>query len=99
MQQEFKIKGLFLITITLHAIWMLFLSYMWLNQPYSYESESKIMTVTNILKNVVLGAEDKPHKDSLLFINISYDKILIPRYDSDGFESGNVAITDRKALS
>ena len=57
------------------------------------------MTVTNILKNVVLGVEEKPDKDSLLFVNISYDKMLIPRYDTDGFESGNVAITDRMALS
>jgi len=57
------------------------------------------MTVTNILKNVVLGAEKKPHKDSLLFVNVSYDKMLIPRYDSEGFESGNVAITDRVALT
>ncbi len=94
-----KNKGLYFIAIILHTIWMMFLSYVWLNMPYSYESESKIMTVTNILKNVVLGAEDKPHKDSLLFVNVSYDKVLIPRYDSEGFESGNVAVTDRAALT
>ena len=97
--QVFKSRGIFLISITLHTIWMMFLSYLWLNLPYSYESESKIMTVTNILKNVVLGVEEKPDKDSLLFVNISYDKMLIPRYDTDGFESGTVAITDRMALS
>ena len=57
------------------------------------------MTVTNILKNVILGAEEKPDKDSLLFVNVSYDKILLPRYDEVGFESGNVVITDRGALS
>lgn len=78
---------------------MMFLSYLWLNLPYSYESESKIMAFTNILKNVVLGVQEKPSKDSLLFVNISYDKMLIPRYDSEGFASGNVAITDRVALT
>ena len=78
---------------------MMFLSYLWVNLPYSYESESKIMAFTNILKNIVLGAQDKPSRDSLLFVNISYDKMLIPRYDDEGFASGNVAITDRLALA
>lgn len=86
------------ILLVIHSIWMMFLSYLWVNTAYSYESESKIMAFTSILKNVVLGFDNKPSKDSLLFINISHDKMLVPRYDSDGFESGKEAITDRASL-
>jgi hypothetical protein len=77
---------------------MMFLSYIWLNRPYSYDWESNIVQINNIVKNIILGLEDKPSKDSLLFVNVSYDKMLIPRYDTDGFESGKIAITDRAAL-
>ena len=77
----------------------MFLSYVWVNMPYSYESESKIMAFTSIFKNVLLGLDDKPSKDSFLFINVSYDKMLIPRYDNEGFESGKIAVTDRASLT
>jgi hypothetical protein len=85
--------------IVLHAIWMMFITYQWVNIPYSYDNESKIMSWTSIFKNILLGMEEKPSKDSLLFINISYDKMLVPRYDSEGFESGKLAITDRVSLT
>lgn len=42
--------------------------------------------------------EEKPSVDSLLFVNVSYDKMLVPRYDSEGFESGKLAVTDRTSL-
>jgi hypothetical protein len=93
-----KNKILFGVVLGIHALWMLFISYLWLNTPFSYESEAQIMSVTNIFKNVILGIQDKPSKDSLLFVNVSYDKMLVPRYDNDGFESGKIAITDRVAL-
>ncbi len=93
-----KNKYLFAVVIFFHALWMMFISYLWLNQPYSYDWEARIETINNLFKNVLLGIEDKPSKGSLLLINISYDKMLIPRYDNDGFESGKIAITDRAAV-
>ncbi len=93
-----KNKLIFVFILIVHALWMMFLSYLWVNTAYSYESESKIMAFTSILKNVTLRMDNKPSKDSLLFINISYDKMLLSLYDSNGFESGKIAVTDRAAL-
>ena len=93
-----KNKFLFTVIIIFHALWMMFISYLWLNMPYSYDWESNMVVGTNLLKNVILGIEDKPDKNDLLFVNVSYDKMLIPRYDNDGFESGKIAITDRAAI-
>jgi hypothetical protein len=93
-----KNKVLLAFFIALHAVWMMFITYIWLNMPYSYESESKIMTFTSIFKNVLLDLEDKPSRDSFLFVNVSYDKMLIPHYDADGFEAGKIAVTDRAPI-
>jgi len=94
-----KSKFIFSLLICFHALWMIFLTYIWVNQPYSYGSETSIMTATSIVKNIVLGVQKKPSKDSVLFINISYDKMLVPRFDAEGFESGKIAITDRNTLA
>ena len=92
-------KTISLLGIALHAVWMMFIAYIWLNLPFSYEWESWIMRSTNIVKNVILDLQDKPSRDSLLLINISFDKMLVPRYDADGFESGKIAVTDRASLT
>jgi hypothetical protein len=75
------------------------LSFYWLNQPYTYENESTVISWFSILKNVALGIEDKPSKDDVLLINISYQKALLPKLDDYGFLLGNEAITDRKSLA
>lgn len=43
--------------------------------------------------------EEKPSKDDFLLINVSYQKSLIPKLDTYGFEIGNEAITDRASLA
>ena len=61
------------ISITKHRKWILVLAhtlaliwatYYWLNLPYTYENEGKIISWSSIIKNIVLGLEDKPANPS-----------------------------------
>jgi hypothetical protein len=70
-----------------------------LELPFTYENEGSIISGSSIVKNVLLGLEEKPDKSQFLLINTSYQKKLIPKLDEFGFELGNEAITDRGALA
>lgn len=82
-----------------HAIFLTLLSFWLLGLSFSYDNESSIISIVSIVKNVVLGLEDKPAKNDFLFVNVSYQKSLIPKLDEYGFEIGNEAITDREQLA
>lgn len=70
-----------------------------LNIPYTYDNESQIISWVKVFREVLIAGDDVAHKDKFLFVNISYQKQLIPRYDEMGFEIGNEAVTDRFKLA
>jgi len=47
----------------------------------------------------LLGWEEKPSVNDYIFINNSYDNMLIQKFDEEGFPVGNQPITDRKKLA
>jgi hypothetical protein len=82
-----------------HTLLLIFATYLWLNLPYTYENESAIISWSSIIKNVVLGLEEKPAKNDFLLINTAYEKAFIPKLDEFGFELGKETITDRESLA
>ncbi len=82
----------------IHALWLLGLTFIWLSQSYTYGDEFLLVQMTSGIRHIVLESE-KPAKDGFLFINVAYDRELIPKLDADGFEMGNQDITDRKKLA
>lgn len=83
-----------------HGILMLFIAYWWLNLPHGWEDESKFVQAMGITKNIALHQRDLTiSKDSVVFINVSYDKIMFDRLDENGVPDGQEAITDRQKLA
>lgn len=87
------------ILVFIHTLMLMWATYHWLNLPYTYENEGVIISWSSILKNIVLGLEDKPPKEDFLLINTSYQKMLLPKLDEYGFEIGTEPITDRQSLA
>ncbi len=89
-----------LITISLlHTFFLIFISLWLVNQHIVYGDERILFQVTAGLKKVILGIEKKPDPKDYIFINNSYDNILIDRLDEEGFPVGNQPITDRRKLA
>lgn len=78
---------------------MIFISLWLVNQNFVYGDEKILFQVTSGIKKILLGLEEKPSVSDYIFINCSYDNMLIPMYDDEGFAIGNQPITDRKKLS
>lgn len=87
------------ILVLVHTLALIWATYHWLNLPYTYENEGVIISWSSIIKNIVLGLEDKPPKENFLFINTSYEKALLPKLDEYGFELGTEPITNRQSLA
>ena len=67
------------------------------NLGFSISGESALVTKINKrIKEWKQIKTDVP--DSVLLVNISYDKELIPVNDSDGFPKGEIDITNRESL-
>ncbi len=94
-----KTKWLLLTVVFVHTLLLMLVTYLWLNLPYTYENEGVIISWSSIIKNVILGFEDKPPKEDFLLINTSYEKTLIPKLDEYGFDVGTEPITNRKSLA
>lgn len=76
---------------------LLFVSYIVTNIGFSISSEADIIKKSNIaLKNLFNYNKSVP--DSILFVNICYDKQLADIYDEDGFPMGNIDVTNRLSL-
>lgn len=88
-----------IVIASLNASLMFYVALFLLRQPYVHGDEELIIQLSSVLKNIVLGLEDKPKRKDLLFINVSYDRQLIDYLDADGFLVGNRVITDREKLS
>jgi len=78
-----------------HAILLLVLTYYWINTNYSYGDERVLVQWSSILKRVALNIDQDPPKEDYLFIDLSYEKALIPTEDGLGTE----VITDRAKLA
>jgi hypothetical protein len=94
----FRSRWILLAICTLHSIWLLVLSYIWLNQPISYADEALLTKYTTILRRLVLGLDDHPPQGRFVFVNVSWAKSLIPKTDAEGLPIGNQPITDRQVL-
>lgn len=92
-------KGWLAVVVIGHTVALIFATYLWLNMPFTYENESAIISGSSIMKNVILGLEEKPGKEDFLLINTAYEKTFIPKLDAFGFELGKETITDRQSLA
>jgi hypothetical protein len=79
----------------LHAVILLVLTGFWINTNYSYGDERLLVQWSSILKRVALNIDQDPPKEDYLFINLAYEKALIPTEDG----LGNQVITDRARLA
>lgn len=78
-----------------NAILLLVLTGYWLNSSYTYGDERLLVQWSSILKRVILNIDEDPPKEDFLFINLAYEKALIPTEDGLGSE----VITDRAKLA
>jgi hypothetical protein len=79
----------------LHAFVLLILSLIWLHTPFTYGDEKFLIKWTSVVKRMVFQLDDTLPKDHFIFINLAYEKALIPLED----HLGNEVITDRAALA
>lgn len=82
-----------------HAVFLVIATLWLLQQNYTYGDERFVIRWSSIIKKMVFKIDDKPSRNDLLFINTSYDNMLIDRIDADGFPIGNQVITNREKLS
>ncbi len=78
-----------------HAFLLLFFAIWWQSSSFTYGDERFLVTWSSIFKRVVLHIDEDPPAKDYLFINLAYDKSLIPREEGTGVE----VITDRKLLA
>jgi hypothetical protein len=79
----------------LHSFALLPFSLIWLHTPFTYGDEKFLIKWTSVVKRMVFQLDDTPPKDNFIFINLAYEKALIPLED----HLGNEVITDRAALA
>jgi hypothetical protein len=89
-----KLRNKWLISF-LHSFVLLTLSLIWLHTPFTYGDEKFLIKWTAVVKRLVLQMDDDLPKDNFMFINLAYEKALIPLEDN----LGNEVITDRAALA
>ena len=91
-----KKKCLILKSVTTAIVLLLF-SYIVTNIGFELSGESDLIKKTNSVKSLLISDEG-PVPDSILFVNICYDKELVDVNDEDGFLKGKIDITNRQAL-
>ncbi|SMO44459.1 CHASE2 domain-containing protein [Solitalea koreensis] len=78
-----------------HAILLLVLTAFWINTDFSYGDEQLLVKWSSIFKRVILNIDQDPPKSDFLFINLAFEKALIPQEEG----LGNEVITDRAKLA
>lgn len=78
-----------------HAFLLMAFSTLWLNSSFTYGDEKLLVQWSSIFKRVILHLDEDPPKKDYLFINLAYDKALIPREEGTGKD----IITDRQLLA
>ncbi|GAB4405242.1 MAG: hypothetical protein OHK0053_31100 [Microscillaceae bacterium] len=79
---------------------MLWLTYFLLSIPYVLPDEFALVQYSSYVKNLLLGLEEKPDTNRFLFVNVAWDKVMVPKPDPDIPEHviGQEPITDRQKL-
>lgn len=80
-----------------HALVLLVVTYLLWNKSYSWGDENAMLRKLHTLQEI-LDILPPANKDSVVLINISYDKVLTDIYDDQGMRLGQVDITDRDKL-
>jgi hypothetical protein len=78
-----------------HSFILMALSLMWLHTPYNYGDENFLVKWSAVVKRLIFQVDVDPPKDNFLFVNLAYEKALIPLED----KLGNEVITDRAGLA
>jgi len=94
-----KLPLLKLLYASLHSIFLVFITFAILYFDFPYGDDKLVISFTSLFEKFILKTEQKPDRNSLLFVNTAYQNELIPRYDDEGFEIGNVSITDRNSVA
>ena len=87
--------------VNLKAMWLSFImlicSYVFSNFSASVTGEPDILQAIELFKDYFdLGSPETSFPDSIVLVNVSYDRELIPY--NDGVNEGNIDITDRNKL-
>lgn len=94
-----KLPLLKLLYASLHSIFLVFITFAILYFDFPYGDDKLVISFTSLFEKFILKTEQKPDRNSFLFVNTAYQNELIPRYDDEGFEIGNVSITDRNSVA
>lgn len=97
IKQRKHLSGFILICM-FHSFFLIYISLWLVNQRFVLGDERILFQLTAGVKKIVLGLEQKPDPKDYIFINSSYDNMLIDKLDDDGFQIGNEPITDRRKL-
>lgn len=81
------------------AFIMVILTFFLLESNRTYGDDTFIIKYSSIFKKLILGIDDKPGQNELLFVNVSYDPMLIEKLDADSIPVGQQVITDREKLT
>ncbi|MEK6479945.1 hypothetical protein WJR50_20550 [Catalinimonas sp. 4WD22] len=61
-------------------------------------NDKNVFTNSFITKHIILNKNTGINSDELLFVNTSFDNMLVDNFDEKGLPVGNINITDRKEL-
>ncbi|WP_182921067.1 CHASE2 domain-containing protein [Pedobacter planticolens] len=78
-----------------HAFLLLAFTAYWMGTGFTYGDEQLVIKWSSIFKRLALHIDKDPPKKDFIFINVAYDKALIPLEDG----LGNEVITDREKLA
>ena len=84
------------IVATISSLLLLFVSYLYNNHPYPSLDDIEHYSWLEYIQKSVFGVE--PCNDSVVYINVAYDKQLINLCDSNNIPLGNIDITNRRSL-
>lgn len=79
------------------AMAFLILSYFLSNLPFSIKGEKMLLRRVEMIKNW-FGPKENRAIDSVLFVNVTYDKVMLPIANEYGRPIGRLPITDRQKL-
>ena len=79
------------------ALGFLILSYFLSNIPFSIKGEKMLLREVELVKNY-FGKKENRTVDSVLFVNVTYDKVMLPVTNAYGRPIGHSPVTDRQKL-
>ncbi len=95
-----KQRSVFALAISmLHACFMIGLTLLYMSLHLSLEDEIILVKLSSSVRNLLAKKSIKFDKDRFLFVNVAWQKKLIPKLDSAGIPIGVIDITDRAALA